>query len=234
MRVGDVFLKIDGDQHNTDIEVAAMELAPVPTPQVLWRRPPVLALAALRGSHLGHFGEPSTATARAWSAAGSAIRALHSAPLPPWTGRSHDEFALQLDEECSWLADNRILPPDLIAGNRHLAEAVLRPCTPVFVHGDLQPDHIFVDTDEVSGVIDWSEASQGDACYDLAVLTLGHPEHLSDVLEGYGGGVDPDVVRAWWSMRGLLAIRWLVDHGFDPFAPGTEVDVLKAQLKSKL
>lgn len=158
VRVGDVFLKIDGDQHNTDVEVAAMALAPIPTSQVLWRRPPVLALAALRGSHLGHFGERSTATGRAWSAAGSVIRVLHSAPLPPWPRRGHDELALRLDEECSWLAGNGILPADLIARNRDLAEAVLRPSTPVFVHGDLQPDHIFVEHDEVSGVIDWSEA----------------------------------------------------------------------------
>ena len=49
LRVGDVFLKIDSDQARTDVEVEAMALAPVPTPEVLWRRPPVLALAALRG-----------------------------------------------------------------------------------------------------------------------------------------------------------------------------------------
>ena len=30
----------------------------------------------------------------------------------------------------------------------------------------------------VTGVIDWSEAGQGDALYDLATLTLGHEEHL--------------------------------------------------------
>jgi hypothetical protein len=37
------------------------------------------------------------------------------------------------------------------------------------------------------------------------------------------------VVRAWWSLRSLTAIRWLVEHGFDPAAPGCEIDVLKAQ-----
>src|SRR3981081_2915441 len=46
LRVGDVFLKIDADQTRTDIEVEAMALAPIPTPEVLWRKPPVLALAA--------------------------------------------------------------------------------------------------------------------------------------------------------------------------------------------
>src|SRR6185295_777857 len=42
LRVGDVFLKVDTDQALTDVEVEAMALAPVPTPRVLWRKPPVL------------------------------------------------------------------------------------------------------------------------------------------------------------------------------------------------
>ncbi|MEU1249082.1 hypothetical protein [Micromonospora arida] len=50
----------------------------------------------------------------------------------------------------------------------------------------------------------------------------------SDVLAGYRADVDLDVNRAWWSLRSLLAIRWLVEHGFDPWAPGCEVDVLRS------
>lgn len=71
---------------------------------------------------------------------------------------------------------------------------------------------------------------QGDALYDLAVLTLGHEEHLDDVVAGYRTDVDLDVIRGWWSCRSLVAIRWLVEHGFDPAAPGGEVDVLKARM----
>jgi aminoglycoside phosphotransferase (APT) family kinase protein len=98
------------------------------------------------------------------------------------------------------------------------------------MHGDLQIAHVFVDGDEVSGVLDWSEAGQGDAVYDIASLTLGHPEHLDDVLAGYGAHVDVEVIRGWWSLRSLTGIRWLVEHGFDPAAPGCEIDVLRAQL----
>ncbi|PVG82845.1 aminoglycoside phosphotransferase [Nocardioides gansuensis] len=105
-----------------------------------------------------------------------------------------------------------------------------RPWTPVFMHGDLQIAHVFVDVDEVTGVVDWSEAGQGDALYDLASLTLGHPEHLGDVVAGYGADVDLDVIRGWWSLRSLTAVRWLLEHGFDPSSPGCEVDVLRSQL----
>ncbi|WP_300602992.1 hypothetical protein [Trebonia sp.] len=69
--------------------------------------------------------------------------------------------------------------------------------------------------DAASRVIDWSEASQGDALYDLATLTLGHREHLGGVVAGYGTDVDLDEIRAWWSPRSLRAARWLIEHGFD-------------------
>jgi aminoglycoside phosphotransferase len=230
LRVGDVFLKIDADQTRLDVEVEAMDLAPIPTPDVLWRRPPVLALAALPGTALGRLGQPSTASAAAWVAAGAAVRMLHDAPLPPWPGRSLDDDARRLDGECAWLVTNGVLDTDLVTRNRRVAEAALRPWTPVFTHGDLQVDHVFVDGDEVTGVIDWSEAGQGDAHFDLAIMTLGHPERLGHVLAGYGGDVDIDVIRAWWSWRSLVVIRWLVEHGFDPFSPGCEVDVLKSRL----
>jgi aminoglycoside phosphotransferase (APT) family kinase protein len=230
LRVGDVFLKIDADQTRTDVEVEAMAMAPIPTPEVLWRKPPALALAALPGTALGRLGEPSTASAAAWAAAGAAARILHDAPLPPWPGRSSGEIASELDGECEWLVTNDVLPADVVTRNRQVAGAALRPWTPVFTHGDLQVTHVFVDKDEITGVIDWSEAGQGDALYDLAILTLGHEEHLGDVVAGYGTDVDLDVIRAWWSLRSLQAARWLIEHGFDPSSPGCEFDVLRSRL----
>ncbi|WP_231933423.1 phosphotransferase family protein [Micromonospora coxensis] len=233
LRVGDVFLKVDADQGRIDVEVEAMSLAPVPTPQVLWRKPPVLAIAALPGTTLGRLGGPSTGSPAAWAAAGAAIRTLHEAPLPPWpgrAGRSVGALAAELDDECEVLVADGVLPADLVTRNRQVAEAALRPWTPAFTHGDLQIAHVFVDGDEVTGIIDWSEAGQGDALYDLATFTLGHEEHLDDVIAGYGADIDLDVIHAWWSLRSLLAVRWLIEHGFDAFAPGCEVDVLRSRM----
>jgi aminoglycoside phosphotransferase (APT) family kinase protein len=228
LRVGEVFVKVDADQARLDVEVEAMTRAPVPTAKILWRKPSVLALAAVRGTALGRLGQPSTSSSAAWRAAGAAVRMLHEAPLPPWSGASVQEKATTLEEECAWLLANDVLPGDLVTRNRRLAEGALRPSTPVFMHGDLQVAHVFVEDDEVTGVLDWSEAGQGDALYDLASLTLGHPEHLEDVVAGYGVEVDLHVIRGWWSLRSLTAIRWLVEHGFDPLAPGCEVDVLRS------
>lgn len=272
LRVGDVFLKIDSDQARTDVEVGAMALAPVPTPQVLWRQPPVLAIAAVPGRPLARLGEPSTSSPQAWEAAGAMLRTLHDAPQPPpWPGKGTvDDLAAELDAECAWLLANDVLPAELVARGRRLAETVLRPWTPAFTHGDLQCAHVFVDdADRITGVIDWSEAGCFDPLFDLAILTMGHPEQLEHVLRGYRAGrevdvhtgadtsaitgagaatdtdasagavtnigagtattttPDRDLIRAWWSFRSLVAVRWLLQHGFDPAAPGCEIDVLK-------
>jgi aminoglycoside phosphotransferase (APT) family kinase protein len=226
LRVGDVFLKVDADQARIDAEVEAMALAPVPTPEILWRKRPVLALAALAGRSLGS----EESSAEAWAAAGAVVSTLHDAPLPSRTGRSIESFVAQLDVDCEWLVANDVLPADVVEGNRRLAESVLRPWTPVFVHGDLHVAHVFVDGDEVTGIIDWSEGAQGDALFDLATLTLAHRHHLDDVLRGYGRDVDRDLIRGWWSMRCLLAVRWLIENDYGPPEDYPEVDLLRTNL----
>lgn len=239
LRVGDVFLKIDGDRGRIDREVEIMARAPVPTPEVLWRKPSVLAIAQVPGTALGVLGRPSTASSSAWVAAGAVIRALHNAPLPPWpssqcqqqpvlNNRGTVEFPPLLDAECQWLVSHRVVSADVVRRNRMIAQAALRPWTPVFIHGDLQIVHLFVVGDEVSGILDWSEGGHGDAMYDLATLTLAHEEHLDDVVTGYGDNVDLDVIRAYWSLRSLMEIRWLAEHGYGEPATFPEVEVLNS------
>src|SRR5882724_4739774 len=53
LQVGDVFLKVDADQARIDREVEVMTLAPVTTPEILWHKPHVLAIAAVPGTVLG-------------------------------------------------------------------------------------------------------------------------------------------------------------------------------------
>jgi aminoglycoside phosphotransferase (APT) family kinase protein len=227
LRVGDVFLKIDADQVRIDVEVEAMAMAPVPTPEVLWRKPPVLAIAAVSGQALDHVQKP--ASPAAWAATGATIRTLHDAPLPPWPGPSVDELASRLASECEWLVANDVLPAEVVIRNRRLAEGVLRPWTPVFIHGDLHSTHVLVEGDEVTGIIDWSGAHRGDALYDLATLTLAHQEHLGDVIAGYGTQVDINLIRAWWSWRCLVVVRWLMENGYGPPEDYPEIAVLLSQ-----
>ena len=229
LRVGDSFLKVDADRARIEVEVEAIGVAPVPTPKILWQKPHVLALAAVRGRALGRLGEPSPASPEAWAAAGAVVRRLHNAPLPPWPGTGVDQLAARLSDECNWLVANDVLPVDVVERNRRLAETVLRPWTPTFIHGDLHIEHVFVDGDEVTGIIDWSEARQGDPLFDLASLTLANEEHLEQVIAGYGVDVDRDLIRAWWSWRCLVVVRWLFENGHGSPDQLPEVAVLRSQ-----
>ncbi len=78
----------------------------------------------------------------------------------------------------------------------------------------------------------WRHGSAG-AATDHRLGRRRQPEPLrvprSAVLAAYGSGVDQDAVRAYWSLRSLTAIRWLVEQGFDPFSPGCAVDVPRSQ-----
>lgn len=235
VRVGDVFLKIDADPNRSSREVDAMSLAPLPTAEVLWRKPPVLALAIVRGAPLALPGQPSLASHGAWAAVGAALRRLHDAPLPPWStpytnaGRweSVEALAATLAHECEWLLTHELLPADVVNRNRRRAESVLRQWRPAFIHGDLHVLHVFVEGDSVSGILDWSEAAPGDATFDLASLTLAHPDRLDDVLDGYGE-VDRSLVQAWWSYRCLTAVRWLAENGYGPPEEYPEVALLRS------
>lgn len=229
LAVDDVVLKIDGDAAHLAVEVEAMDLAVgVPTPEVLWCRPPVLALRRLRGGPLGTLGADLTTPASAWEAAGVVVRQLHERPLPPWRGWREPESSAYLDECVGWLVDRRVVDRAILDAAAAAVAAALRPYPLVFTHGDCQPAHVFVDGDEVVGLIDWSDACQGDALFDLAVLTVGFEDRLDDVLRGYGDeDADRDVIRGWWAFRRVAAVRWMVEHRMD--ASG-DIAVLEATM----
>src|SRR5690349_24244485 len=86
LRVGDVFVKVDADQARIDAEVEAMALAPVPTPEVLWRKPPALAIAALPGTTLGRLGGASAGGRGAGGRAGAPARRESAGPPPARPG----------------------------------------------------------------------------------------------------------------------------------------------------
>ena len=236
VRVGETFLKIDADGDRSAREVEAMSVAPVPTAEVLWRKAPVLALAAVPGVPLAVPGQPSLASSDAWAAVGAAVRRLHDAPLPPWATPytnaarwvSVEALARPLGHECEWLVANGVLSAEVVDRNRRRAEGVLRQWRPVFIHGDLHVLHVFVDGDSVSGILDWSEAAPGDAAFDLASLTLAHPERLDDVLDGYGRDIDRRLVESWWSYRSLTAVRWLMENDYGPPESYQEVTMLRS------
>jgi aminoglycoside phosphotransferase (APT) family kinase protein len=96
----------------------------------------------------------------------------------------------------------RVLPL-LDADERSLGESLLRDASSAdfdaaLVHGDLGPEHLLHAGDELTGVIDWSDAHAGDPALDFAWTLFGTGPRFVDALaETYGVS---DALRA----RGLV------------------------------
>ncbi|MEQ4209349.1 phosphotransferase [Actinopolymorpha sp. B9G3] len=100
-----------------------------------------------------------------------------------------------------------------------LEEPVRRPA-PVLCHGDLSPDHIFVDRDlRVRALIDWGMWSAGAAEDDLAEVAMRHTRADFDaVLEGHSGDAARDpalrqTISRALMMRTIAYLRWLLTSG---------------------
>jgi aminoglycoside phosphotransferase (APT) family kinase protein len=97
---------------------------------------------------------------------GAFLSALHAFPV---LDRAERESARAMFEEFFALASNLAF------------ETVL-------IHADLGPEHILCRDDDVSGVIDWSDARVADPALDLAWLLHGLGEPFAEtVLEHYAG-----------------------------------------------
>jgi len=84
------------------------------------------------------------------------------------------------------------------------------------VHGDFRNGNLLVDGSGIVAVLDWELAHQGDPVEDLGWLCVkswrfgvdlpvGGFGTYTDLLAGYGGGVDLDELR-WWEVLGTL--KW--------------------------
>lgn len=93
--------------------------------------------------------------------------------------------------------------------------------SPLFVHGDLHADHVFLDPSslEVTGVIDFTDAYAGDRRYDLVALHFGTFCRCTDLLRVYLDIYEwtPDVEG---STEAMLSFTLLHDFNmFDGFTP---------------
>jgi aminoglycoside phosphotransferase (APT) family kinase protein len=87
---------------------------------------------------------------------------------------------------------------------------------PVLCHGDLTPEHVYVDTElRVVGLIDWGMWHAGSAGSDLAGIMAHYPPaDLDAIRAGHGFPADPDTTnQLCWHLitQAIGQIRWLVD-----------------------
>ncbi|MEQ9189562.1 MAG: aminoglycoside phosphotransferase family protein [Alphaproteobacteria bacterium] len=128
---------------------------------------------------------------------GRQVKRLHS--IAPTGLASHGDWPAV---NVAQAAAGSSLPPHLAA---QAADYVARlgPPDPVFVHGDLVANHVFVADGCLSGVIDWGDAMVADRHYELIQI---HRDLF---------GCDKELLRAF-----LLASDWPTGNDFARLALG--------------
>ncbi len=102
----------------------------------------------------------------------------------------------------------------------------------VLLHGDLQAEHILVDsqTEKVLAFLDFADAQPGDPLMDIAVVTLWDHGLADLLLDGYSSIENNEETRQLLSLyrllRHLAEIPWLLERGFKESA---ERDIIAVQ-----
>jgi aminoglycoside phosphotransferase (APT) family kinase protein len=154
---------------------------------------------------------------------GAALGLIHS--IPEADARAAGILPPDIDERGGqeWLARGREqaarlrgLDPTIDSAVAWL-ERISLPLAPYdgparFIHQDVSPEHLLVDprTGELTGILDWTDATLGDAARDfVSLVTSGGWDFAEEALRSYGPGPDRAFRKRLRVMSQLLSILWL-------------------------
>jgi aminoglycoside phosphotransferase (APT) family kinase protein len=237
VRIGEdqFVVKTDDDVATVANEVAGhrrAEAAGVPVPELVASVDEAFAMRWVDGVTLAEHS-----TAPAWHDTGRHVRVVHDLGGGPPFGTGFGGFNPSRPDWRSFFelfADSMIgdcerdlgfprAEGDRIRDALRAAPELDAPHV-VWCHGDLQPDHVLVDagTDRVTAIIDWADQGSGDLLWDVAVLTIDHPEHRAAFLDGYRAtsehraAVDA-TLSLYCVVRLVGEAGWFAEHGL-PYA----------------
>lgn len=145
------------------------------------------------------------------AALGEFLRALHDpalARLGEELGLPHDPIRRGDPASVAARATDRLARLAVDLPDQHPAPRVVEllaqaaelppaPGPPVLVHGDLHVRHVLVDSDHLTGVIDWGDTALADPCVDLSIGFAAFEGAARRALLDAYGPVPPDrAVRA--------------------------------------
>src|SRR6266567_1860738 len=196
----------------------------VPIPKIIGfeaGQPAVLAMKQIIGHPL------SSRNTFAAKEAGRYLQRFHDIGAhPPFSGGQQ-----HWDAFISWWANHEIEKVKRLDVLDHLQPLLVQRLI-VLLHGDLQAEHILVDsqTEKVLAFLDFADAQPGDPLMDIAVVTLWDYGLADLLLDGYSSIENNEETRQLLSLyrllRHLAEIPWLLERGFKESA---ERDIIAVQ-----
>jgi aminoglycoside phosphotransferase (APT) family kinase protein len=181
-----------------------------------------------------------------WRQAGKSMRIAHGIGIPGYgplavshhgiSGR-HDTWQAALTSVLSRASDlvtagvlRRTLADQ--ATQAVMSSAVMHHHQPgVMLHRDLKPPHVFGDSGQLTGIIDWGDVGVGDPLFDIARVSMAGQDVLAAFLDGYELDLTPELgasIRAYRILWNLEALSFEFRAGgdwFDAYRDNIQVDV---------
>lgn len=203
------------DPHRHDTEVAALRAlqnSALPVPRLVAVEPGAILMTLMPGHRLDDMHPEARLDALRASA--RLLRTLHAIPPPAALPAAPD--------------DEAIVRRYREAGGPSLPFSVPARGTVVFCHGDWTDANVLAVDGEITAVIDWEAAHQGDPIRELCRAAWGaaqkDPRSFDALVEGYGA--DPSEVRAWMPIHAAELWLWFRRAG-----PPEYFDRLTVQLR---
>ncbi|WP_432894071.1 phosphotransferase family protein [Kribbella sp. CA-245084] len=121
------------------------------------------------------------------------------------------------------LGDLSVLPAELAVQVRDVLPGFIEGVAdvePVLLHGDLHPRHLYAVGDQLTGILDWGDATYGDPLFDLARFSMAGASAMSAFMDGYGAVDVPErtlsLYRVLWSLMALQAEHAAGGDWFQP------------------
>jgi aminoglycoside phosphotransferase (APT) family kinase protein len=170
---------------------------------------------------------------------GRVVDRLHQIRAPgPWRPGDDGRWPDPAELRQGYIRDRRAEHDQLVAAGLTAAEvertlAALEPSPNppakdfVLCHGDLSPEHVFVDSDlSISCLIDWGMWHGGSALGELAYLSTSFgPNDFASILEGRGTRLDDELRRTIALVVVSLQIGHIAHHVTIGDQEGTEHNV---------
>jgi aminoglycoside phosphotransferase (APT) family kinase protein len=154
--------------------------------------------------------EPPPAQARQFAAF---LRSLHvpapaDAPANPVRGGPLRQRAATVEARMQRLANTTSLITPRIERIWHLALHAPLDLPPAWLHGDLHPRNILVESGAITGIIDWGDITAGDPATDLASIWMlfADPRAREEALAAYA----PVSEATLWRARGWAVLFGVV------------------------
>jgi aminoglycoside phosphotransferase (APT) family kinase protein len=218
-----VYIAVNALQHEYEIAQKAASIGfPIPTIIGFETGPPaVLAMKQVLGHPLSSHHKSAA------NEAGTYLQRFHTISVhPPFAGGQQ-----HWDDFISWWVNDEIKKVkryavfddiQMIELQEHFDrfKPLLTQRPIVLLHGDLQTEHILVDsqTEKVLAFLDFADAQPGDPLLDIAVLTLWDQRLTDLVLEGYSSIENNEETKQFLALyrllRYLAEIPWLLERRF--------------------